>query len=182
MPRTETHLIHVTKSGKTQRALPAKRASAAQERKAFDTYQRQQRRAERAHRQFTERSDGVTRCSKCPPRSCCPTCAQINRARQQAGLIRPRGSPEPHPNNCYQPCIPAAHIKPTQPIKTPVGCSTIISIDVTFLGGGWWLGQALLGRDVIYERKFRSRDAARRYAVNSMVDIREGLRFEADHD
>jgi hypothetical protein len=52
-------------------------------------------------------------------------------------------------------------------------------MDVKPLGGGWYLGQAYLGLECVYERKFRSRDDARRYAVNSMVDIKDGLRFEA---
>jgi hypothetical protein len=143
------------------------------------SYRRQQERQARAIKQLTIRSDGVTRCSKCPPKHCCPDCARINNARQVAGLIRPRGDPRPHPNNCM-PCIPRSQSylghKPDRPTT---GCSEVVSIDVKPLGGGWYEGSASLGLETIYAAKFRSSDAARRYAVNSMVNIREGLRFEA---
>jgi hypothetical protein len=124
------------------------------------------------------RSDGVTRCSKCPPRHCCPDCARINNARQQAGLIRPRGSPEPHPNNCV-PCIPAKQgYQGGRPYKVPQRGCDVLSIEVVPLGGGWYEGQALLGLDIVYRAKHRSPAEARRYAVNSMVCIRQGLDFE----
>jgi hypothetical protein len=143
------------------------------------THRRKTQRSENAIKARTHRSDGVTRCSKCPPTSCCPTCAQINNARQIAGLIRPKGSPEPHPNNCM-PCIPHtpgyAGQRPLPNTRRPGG--EIVSMDIKPLGGGWFLGAASLGLVTVYERKFRSRDKAREYAVNSMVAIKEGLRFE----
>ena len=153
-------------------------AQREQEQRTFDRWKRAEARKARAEKQLTIRSDGVTRCSKCPPTHCCDSCARINKARQHAGLIRPKGSPEPHPNNILW-RLPDKGIKPIPPLREPKGSYEVISIEVIALGGGWYLGQALLGRKVIYERKYRSRDAARHYAVNSMVDIREGLRFEA---
>lgn len=170
MAKIETRAIRC-RNGKTK-------ASRAQEAKALDQYRKREARRERAYRQLTVRSDGVTRCSKCPPLRCCPECAKLNNARQQAGLIRPRGDPRPHPNNCLIPVVHGPH-KGGRPLKVANRPSEIISIDVKPLGGGWYLGMALLGLDVVYERKFRSRDDARRYAVNSMVAIREGLAFEA---
>lgn len=170
---------HSCKNGKRLRALPAAKATAQQERQVFEAHQRREARLARAKRQTTTRSDGVTRCSKCPPKTCCADCARINNARQVAGLIRPKGSPEPHPNNCV-PCIPHGNKYVGQrPVKHSQPSYEIVSIEVKPLGGGWYLGQAYLGTDCIYERKFRSADAARRYAVNSMVDIREGLKMEA---
>jgi hypothetical protein len=143
------------------------------------SYRRRQMMQSRATKQLTVRSDGVTRCSKCPPKHCCPDCARINNARQVAGLIRPRGDPHPHPNNCL-PCIPRSQSYVGQrPMKVPNAPSEIVSIDVKPLGGGWYEGSASLGLETVYAAKFRSSDAARRYAVNSMVSIRDGLRFEA---
>jgi hypothetical protein len=149
------------------------------ESREFEAHKRREALRSRAQKQLTIRSDGVTRCSKCPPKHCCPDCARINSARQHAGLIRPKGSPEPHPNNCL-PCIPRSqHYIGGIPIKIANVPGPIVSMDVKPLGGGWYLGQAYLGLECVYERKFRSRDDARRYAVNSMVDIKDGLRFEA---
>jgi hypothetical protein len=186
MPRIITRTIkapktahHTCKNGKRVRALPAAKATAQQERQAFEAHKRREARKARAQRQVTVRSDGVTRCSKCPPKHCCPECARINNARQVAGLIRPKGDPRPHPNNCM-PCIPRLNKymghRPEPAVKRP-SCE-IVSIDVTPLGGGWYEGSASLGLETIYAKKFRSRDAAHRYAVDSMVAIREGLRFE----
>jgi hypothetical protein len=163
-----------------RKATRVERITAAQEheaRRLTEWRKREDRRA-RATKQLTIRSDGVTRCSKCS-HGFCEDCARINKARQQAGLIRPYGSPEPHPNNCM-PCIPhAQHYIGGVPIKLANAPGQIVSIEVKPLGGGWYLGQAYLGLECIYERKFRSRDEARRYAVNSMVDIKDGLKFEA---
>lgn len=170
MPRIETRTIKAPKPA-------TRRSKAAQERKDLADYRKDQKRRERAHKQLTIRSDGVTRCPKCQPLRCCDSCARINKARQQAGLIRPKGSPEPHPNNCMR-CIPDKSIKSRPRTPETTGTFEVLSIDVVPLGGGWYLGQAFLGRECVYERKFRSRDKARQYAVNSMVDIREGLRFE----
>lgn len=182
MAQIVTRTIKAPKRRMTGRkATGVERSTAAQEQEArrLNEWRKLEARRERAQKALTFRSDGVMRCSKCPPKHCCADCARINNARQQAGLIRPKGDPHPHPNNCM-PCIPRSDgylgHKPDRP--TTGSCSQIVSIDVKALGGGWYLGQAYLGVQCIYERKFRSRDAARRYAVNSMVDIKDGLKFE----
>lgn len=181
MPRIETRTVKIAKTAhhRGRKATRNERAQskAEQEARFFNRFKRLEARKARAQQQITTRSDGVTRCSKCPPRHCCDSCARINKARQQAGLIRPKGSPEPHPNNCMR-CIPDKSIKSRPRTPEATGTFEVLSIDVVPLGGGWYLGQAFLGRECVYERKFRSRDKARQYAVNSMVDIREGLRFE----
>jgi hypothetical protein len=176
MSQITTRTIRAPK--KRRKGTVSAKASRQQEQQAFNAYQRREAMRKRAERQFTVRSDGVTRCSKCPPKHCCPECARINNGRQIAGLIRPRGSPEPHSNNCM-PCIPREQgYMGNKPDGYHPRGYEIVSIEVTPLGGGWYLGQAFLGLEAIYERKFRNREAARDYAMRSMVDIREGLRFE----
>lgn len=169
--------VHVCRNGKQLRKLPDREASAAQE---FEAHKRREARKARAVRQSTTRSDGVTRCSKCGPIAFCVDCARINHQRQLAGLIRPKDDPRPHPNNCL-PCIPRSDsYVGARPYKVPsAAASEVTSINVQHLGGGWYLGQALLANEPVYERKFRSAAAARAYAIKSLVDIKEGLRFEA---
>jgi hypothetical protein len=153
-------------------------ATRQQEAQAFEAHKRREARAARSQRAYSYRSDGVMRCSKCPPKHCCAECAIINNARQVAGLIRPKGDPRPHPNNCM-PCIPHGEKYLGQrPFHVKQPSCEIVSIDVKPLGGGWYEGSASLGLTTVYAKKFRSHDAARRYAVDSMIDIREGLRFE----
>jgi hypothetical protein len=78
------------------------------------------------------------------------------------------------------PCIPHSDgYLGGRPLVVKQPAQEIVSIDVKPLGGGWYEGSASLGLETIYVRKFRSAKEARRYAVNSMVDIRDGLRFEA---
>lgn len=182
MSKIITRTIRAPKRKSGRKPTNAERVMAAQDHEArrLTEWRKREAKRERAAKAVTYRSDGVMRCSKCPPLHCCADCARINNARQVAGLIHPKGDHRPHPNNCM-PCIPRSHsylgAKPViYPAPRP---SEVISIEVVPLGGGWYEGQALLGLEVIYQRKFRSRDAARRYAVDSMVCIREGLKFEA---
>jgi hypothetical protein len=175
MPKITTSTI---RAPRRRKQWVAGRMSPQHERQEFEAHKRREARLQRAQKQLTIRSDGVTRCSKCPPKTFCDDCGRINKARQQAGLIRPHGSPEPHPNNCM-PCIPhAQHYIGGVPIKLKNAPGAIVSMEVKPLGGGWYEGQAYLGLECIYARKFRSRAKAREYAVNSMVDIKDGLKFE----
>jgi hypothetical protein len=169
MPRIETRTIQPRKQRR-------KRTQREQERD-LNQYRRKQARKARQERIQTYRADGITRCSNCPPISFCADCARINNARIYAGLIRPKEDPRPSPNNMLNPW-PDRSIKSRPRTPETKGTFKVVSINIEALGGGWYLGQALLAGKPVYGRKFRSRDEARRYAVNSMVDIREGLRFE----
>jgi hypothetical protein len=169
MPKIITSTIRTTKPRRKPR--PTNELAA---------YQRHEARKARAERQHTIRSDGVTRCSKCPPLSCCPTCARINNARQIAGLISPRGDPAPHPNNCL-PCIPhTPHYQGSKPLKIDPKHYEVVSLDITPLGAGWFRSAALLGGDEIYVKKVRTRAAAEEFARTSMLCIRQGLAFERE--
>jgi hypothetical protein len=183
MSKITTHTITTKPRHTGRKATRNERAESKheQEQRTFNRWRRAEARQARAERQYTTRSDGVTRCSKCPPTRCCEDCAAINNARQVAGLIRPRGSPEPHPNNCL-PCIPREQrYMGSRPYPPDRPATQIVNIEIEPLGGGWFRGVALLGMDEIYSKKCRGREAALTYARASMVCIRQGLDYEREH-
>jgi hypothetical protein len=151
-----------------------------EEQQNLEGYRRRQRKQQRSERQHTYRSDGVTRCSRCPPTSCCNYCAGLNNARQQAGLIRPRGDPTPHPNNRLIPVV-SGTLKGGRPLRLKHIPYPVIAAYVRPLGGGWRVGVASLdGKEVYVSKPMRSVVEAMTYANERKALIRIGLEYEAE--
>lgn len=154
-------------------------------------YRRRLAREQREYHHYTY-SGGITRCSKCPPQRSraephrfCPDCARINRARQHAGLIRPKGSPEPSADNIINPIVVGKYKGPTFQRRYNNSPQPVVTAFVEHFRGGWRRGVALLnGKRIYVGDKTQSQDDAWDYASNSARLIKIGLQFEsqlADH-
>lgn len=124
----------------------------------------------------------ITRCSKCPPKHCCPTCARINNARQRAGLLRPSGDPRPSPSNTMYVCLQDPHYRGARLVKFDNKPAPVVTAYIKHLGGGWRKGAAMLnGKDIYVQPKAtRSMDEAWDYAGECAKLIKWGLESDAD--
>lgn len=126
-------------------------------------------------------TENVARCHRCPPHSSCPTCAGLNKARIQIGLIQPKFTDDHRNNILYgTPISKGATIRDLHRddarSRRP---REVITASIRQLGGGWRKGIATLNGELIYEGpKTRSMDDAWAFANQSKAAIQEGCRFE----
>lgn len=141
-------------------------------------HRRREEMARRAIAASTVMMDGSTRCTKCPPRHACNSCASLNKARVEAGLIRPKDDPRPHPNNiCLQPM--SGPFRGHVPIVLKNNRRPVVTAYLENKGGGWRRGLASLDGKVVYEGSWtRDKPTAWAYAIRSANDIKIGLQFE----
>ena len=117
----------------------------------------------------------ISSCNRCPPAGMCPTCWSINKARIDAGLVRPRYMEVDHPNNILYPIPQATGRYPHHVSKG--AASLVVTAHIRQLGGGWRQGLASLNGRIIYEgRKTRSMEEAWGFARRGVECIRAGLR------
>lgn len=136
---------------------------------------------ETKHRHETTHFGGVTRCSKCPPKHCCPECARINNARQIAGLIRPPGDERPSPDNIINPTVVGKYRGPGFHRRYKDVSQPIVGSFVEKVSRGWRRGVATLnGARIHVGPKVQSQDEAWAYATNSAKLIKLGLQFESE--
>lgn len=126
-------------------------------------------------------TENVARCHRCPQHSFCDTCAGLNKARIQIGLIQPRHTDDHRNNILYG--IPIAKKATVRDQHRDDNGSRrpgpVITACIKQLGGGWRSGRATLNGNIIYEGPpTRSEDEAWAFANQSKASIQEGLRFE----
>jgi hypothetical protein len=126
-------------------------------------------------------TENVARCHRCPPHSSCATCAGLNKARIQIGLIQPRYTDDHRNNILYgTPISKSASVRDQHRddarSRRP---GPVITACIKQLGGGWRRGRAMLNGEVIYEGEpTRSMDEAWAFANKSKASIAEGVAFE----
>lgn len=132
-------------------------------------------------------SGGITRCSRCPPDRTgmparfCEDCARINKARHQAGLIRPSGDQRSSPDNIINPLVIGKYRGPGFHRRYKDSAQPVVTAFVEKFGGGWRRGVATLnGVRVHVGPKVRSVEEAFAFANQSMKLIKLGLQFEAE--
>lgn len=141
-------------------------------------------RERREHHEY-HYSGGVTRCSRCPPDRTgmparfCPECANINRARHQAGLLRPAGDPRPSTDNIINPVVVGKYRGPGFHKRFKDSPQPVVTAFVEKCGRGWRRGVATLnGVRVYVGNKTQSHDAAWDYATHHQMLIKMGIQFE----
>lgn len=140
----------------------------------------------RAVKHYTH-SGGITTCTRCPPRASmtaelrfCEDCARINRARFQAGLIKPPGDMTDHPNNIINPHVAGAYRGQHFSKRFAQSGGPCITASIEHLGGGWRRGVVTLNGAKLYiGPKTRDQDAAWDYAVARSKAVRVGLEHES---
>lgn len=132
-------------------------------------------------------SGGITTCTHCPPRTSmsaelrfCADCQRINRARFQAGLIKPPRDQRDHPNNIINPTVAGSYRGQPYHKRFTRSGGPCITASVEKLGSSWRRGVVTLNGAKIYiGPKTRSQDDAWDYANARAKVARAGLEFES---
>jgi hypothetical protein len=122
----------------------------------------------------------ITRCTNCPPTSCCDTCAKINNGRIIAGLIKPIGADIDHANNAMVPLVEGkyrgARRLMNKGVRTPV-----VTAYLKRTKNGWYRGAAMLNHNDIYVGEAtRDKAAAWAFAAQGASAIKAGLEYERE--
>lgn len=177
-PQPQPEPTFVKPVNEARAIVPAKVAHASLDRTPVANLKRSEERKANASRTRSYRSDGVTRCGKCPPRGYCDECNSLNRGRAQAGLIHPHGDHRPHDNNIALSPMSGA-FRGHRPINvTGKGCP-VVTAYLKNSRGGWRRGAAMLnGQDIYVGPPTRSKDEAWAFAKDGVKCIKIGLAFE----
>ena len=140
----------------------------------------------RAVKHYTH-TGGVTTCTRCPPRATltselrfCDDCKRINKARFEAGLIKPPGDQRDHPNNIINPHVAGAYRGQSFSKRFAQSGGPCITACIERLGNGWRRGIVTLNGAKLYiGPKTRSQDEAWDYATARAKAAKAGLEFES---
>lgn len=126
-------------------------------------------------------TENVARCHRCPPHGFCQTCAGLNRARIQVGLIQPKHTDDHRNNILYGIPLNKKGTMRSQH-RDDAGSrrpGPVITACIKQLGGGWRRGRATLNGEAVYEGPAtRSMDEAWAFANAGKAAIAEGVAFE----